>query len=109
MQEAFLQRVIIEEFFPVHIFFERIERVTVAFMQIDQHVQMMLFTPAAAIFQITEAGRNDVAIFVLQYIVVYRDTYMIVSERCDIRNILFCNKAVKMRFVIFVELGDPAA
>ena len=78
-------------------------------MQIDQHVQMMLFAPAAAIFQITEAGRNDVAILVLQYIVVYRDTYMIIAKRCDIRNILFCNKAVKMRLVIFVELGDPAA
>ena len=109
LQKPFLQRLVIEEPAPVHVLFQRVEGVAVAFVQVDEHVQLVGLAPAEAVSQIVEAGFQCVARFILQHVVVHRHPDVVKAQACDVGNVLFCDKRAEVIMVILGKLGNPAA
>ena len=108
-EEPVLQSLIEEELLSVHVLLEGIEGVAEALVQVDEHVEVVLFAPCPAVLQVPESALDGVALFVFEDVVVHRNPDMVKAHGCDIGNILFGDKGIEMVQVILLELGNPAS
>ena len=69
-------------------------------MQVDEHMQAVFTAPCKAVSQVAEAGFQDVAVLILQNIVVNGEPDMVKAETGNIGNILPGNKCAEVIVVV---------
>ena len=73
-------------------------------MQIDQHIQAAVRAPAPAVLEMLKSLLDHISVFVLQHVVVDRDSDMVEPQPGDRPDILLCDKGVKMNRIVYVKL-----
>ena len=78
-------------------------------MQVDQHIETVLFTPFTAVIKIDESVFPLVSFFILKNYIIYRHSHMIEAYGCDILDIRLRNEGIKVLLVILGILRYPSA
>ena len=72
-------------------------------MQIKNHLQTMLLTPADTVIDMGKAALKKLALFCLQNVIINRKTDMIGSPSGDGLNILLRDKGAVMLLVVMIS------
>ena len=103
LKETLLVSIVIEELLLV-ILLHGIERVAVALVKIDDHVEVILLAPPATVLKICEALLLDVAVLILEYDIVNRETDVIEAEASHSRDVTLRYVSIKMLLAVLTKL-----